>query len=251
MIVEYIRYRIAAGDSAEFQAAYRRAGPVLGAAPECLEYELTRCEEDPEYYVLRIRWTSTRDHLEGFRRGPAFADFFAEIKPYVGAIEEMRHYQSTDVAGRGGAVPTLYEWAGGAEAIGRLFDAFYAKVPGDELLAPLFRDMGAEHVRNVAAWLGEVLGGPKVYSERLGGHARMAGRHAGRAITQEQRRRWMGLLLETADEVGLPDDPEFRASLVGYLEWGTRMAVVLSQPGVEAYEEPVPVWDWVRPPWRG
>ncbi|WP_409463902.1 hypothetical protein [Amycolatopsis sp. GA6-003] len=32
------------------------------------------------------------------------------------------------------------------------------------------------------------------------------------------------LLLATADEVGLPADPEFRAALAGYLEWGGRRA---------------------------
>ena len=34
-----------------------------------------------------------------------------------------------------------------------------------------------------------------------------------------------------ADDAGLPDDPEFRAALVGYLEWGTRLAMHNSQPG--------------------
>ena len=33
-----------------------------------------------------------------------------------------------------------------------------------------------------------------------------------------------------ADDAGLPDDPEFRAALVGYLEWGTRLAMHNSQP---------------------
>ena len=36
-----------------------------------------------------------------------------------------------------------------------------------------------------------------------------------------------------ADDAGLPDDPEFRAALVGYLEWGTRLAMHNSQPGAE------------------
>jgi hemoglobin len=47
-------------------------------------------------------------------------------------------------------------------------------------------------------------------------------------------RRWVALLLEAADEVGLQDDAEFRASFVGYLEWGSRLAVINSQDGAEA-----------------
>jgi hemoglobin len=56
-------------------------------------------------------------------------------------------------------------------------------------------------------------------------------------------------MLETADELGLPDDPEFRAAFVGYLEWGTRLAVMNSQPGVEAPADnpPMPAWNWASP----
>ncbi len=105
MIVEYIRYRIPAGEGAEFEAAYARAAGPLAGAPQCIEYELTRCVDEPERYVLRILWTSARDHTEGFRSSPAFGAFFAEIKPYVSAIEEMRHYGLTAVVGTGGAGP--------------------------------------------------------------------------------------------------------------------------------------------------
>ncbi len=45
-----------------------------------------------------------------------------------------------------------------------------------------------------------------------------------------------GPLSEAADEAGLPADPEFRAALMGYAEWGTRLAVHNSQPGAEVVE---------------
>ena len=99
---------------------------------------------------------------------------------------------------------TLYEWAGGTPALEKLFDRFYAHVADDPLLAPVFAHMGPDHPKHVAAWVGEVLGGPKTYSTTRGGHAHMISRHAGRGITEEQRRRWVNLLLDTADEVGLP-----------------------------------------------
>jgi hypothetical protein len=36
-----------------------------------------------------------------------------------------------------------------------------------------------------------------------------------------------------ADDAELPGDPEFRAALIGYLEWGTRLAMHNSQPGAD------------------
>ncbi|HSA48899.1 MAG TPA: antibiotic biosynthesis monooxygenase [Yinghuangia sp.] len=253
MIVEYIRYTIAEPNTAEFEAAYARAAASLRASPQCVDYELTRCTEEAGAYILRIRWTSAADHLEGFRAGEHFPAFFAEIKPYVTAIQEMRHYEATEVVGTGGSNPTLYEWAGGAPALERLFTKFYARVADDELLAPVFADMDEHHARHVALWLGEVFGGPAAYSADHGGHRHMAAKHIGRGITEEQRRRWVALLCDTADEVGLPADPEFRAVFAYYLEWGTRMAILYSGPNPPPLTEaPMPRWNWaLTPPYRG
>jgi hemoglobin len=32
--------------------------------------------------------------------------------------------------------------------------------------------------------------------------------------------------MESADEIGLPDDPEYRSTFIAYIEWGTRVAVL-------------------------
>ncbi|MDR3528226.1 MAG: antibiotic biosynthesis monooxygenase, partial [Rhizomicrobium sp.] len=64
----------------------------LAAAPECLGYDLTQCEEDANSFILRIQWHSTKAHLEGFRKGSHFPPFFAAVKPFFDEITEMRHY---------------------------------------------------------------------------------------------------------------------------------------------------------------
>ena len=142
-------------------------------------------------------------------------------------------------------VPTLHTWLGGTLALERLFTRFYEHVREDELLAPVFRGMSPDHATHVAAFVAEVFGGPAAYSERYGGHAAMIRKHLGKHLADAQRKRWVALLLDTADEVGVPTDPEFRSALVGYLEWGSRLAVINSQPGAEAVENaPMPVWGW-------
>lgn len=141
--------------------------------------------------------------------------------------------------------PTLYDWLGGIDALERLTTRFYERVHEDPLLQPVFAHMGADHPSHVAAFLGEVLGGPPAYSAQHGGHPHMIRQHLNRHLTQDKRRRWVELLLSTADELGLPDDPEFRSALVGYLEWGSRLAVINSQPGATVEENaPMPRWGW-------
>jgi quinol monooxygenase YgiN len=98
MIVEHIRYELKQHQPDALIAAYRQAGAQLQAAPQCLGYELSHCVEEPLSLTLRIRWTSTEDHLQGFRKGPHFPPFLAAIRPFIGEIAEMRHYQPTDVA---------------------------------------------------------------------------------------------------------------------------------------------------------
>ena len=143
------------------------------------------------------------------------------------------------------SAPTLFEWMGGAEALERLFRVFYDRVPEEPLLAPVFASMSAEHARHVAAFVGEVLGGPRAYSDHHGGHPNMIRHHIGRALEEAQRRRWVSLLLECADEIGAPDDPEFRSAFVAYLEWGSRLAVMNSRPGAEVTQDaPMPRWGW-------
>jgi hemoglobin len=150
--------------------------------------------------------------------------------------------------------PTLYAWLGGIDALNRLTTRFYERVREDALLAPVFAHMDADHPAHVAAFLAEVLGGPADYSASHGGHPHMIRQHLNRHLTQPLRRRWVELLLETADALAMPDDPEFRSALVGYLEWGSRLAVINSQDGASVDEHaPMPRWGWgeVKGPYQG
>jgi hemoglobin len=151
--------------------------------------------------------------------------------------------------------PTLYQWAGGIDRLEALFATFYDRVPADAVLAPVFAQMSKDHFRVVAHFVAEVLGGPKLYTnDGLHSHSSMVAKHIGRHLSNEQRKRWIALLLDTADDLGLPGDPEFRSALVSYLEWGSRLAVInsatVNNPIGPA--EPMPSWGWgeVKGPYR-
>lgn len=53
----------------------------------------------------------------------------------------------------------------------------------------------------------------------------------------------------------LEDDPEFRSAIAGYLEWGSRLAVIDSASDENAVEPgaPMPKWGWgeVKGPYLG
>lgn len=143
-------------------------------------------------------------------------------------------------------IPTLYEWAGGFPVFERMMATFYDKVLRDDVLEPVFRHMSMEHRLHVAHFIAEVFGGPTQYSNGEGSHFEMIRHHLGKHLTEKHRQRWVALLTETADEIGLPGDPEFRSAFVSYIEWGTRIAVLNSNAESVPVkpDEPMPKWGW-------
>jgi hemoglobin len=164
----------------------------------------------------------------------------------------MRHiHERQDLVGTKPAVPTVYEWAGGAEAIERLVKTFYGLTLQDDLLRPFFEHMPPTHIHNVALWMGEVFGGPKAYSAIRGeetAHPYMIKQHTDLHITEEQRARWIQLMESAADIEKLPDDPEFRSAFIAYIEWGTRMAKMFSNGAPGPEKKPMPQWGWGEAP---
>ena len=80
----------------------------------------------------------------------------------------------------------------------------------------------------------------------------MLAHHRDLGITPEQRFRFASLMSLAADDADLPADPEFRAAFVGYLEWGTPLAMHNCEAGADVVQQaPVPRWGWgVAPPYQ-
>ena len=94
----------------------------------------------------------------------------------------------------------------GEDGFARLVRAFYAQVPGDDVLGPMYpaHDLvGAEE--RLRDFLIGRFGGPPRYSERRG-HPRLRMRHAPFAIDEAARNRWVELMDRALDETRLPDD---------------------------------------------
>jgi hemoglobin len=158
------------------------------------------------------------------------------------------------MAGLPDAVPTVLEWGGGREAFERWLNLFYDLIESEapDIAALFGGKVSEEHRVRVTDWWCEVMGGPAAYTERRGGYEHMLTQHKGLAITPEQRLVFVTLLSRAADGADMPADPEFRAAIMSYAEWGSRLAVHNSHPDAEVVEKaPVPRWGWgVAPPYQ-
>ena len=148
--------------------------------------------------------------------------------------------------------PTIYDWAGGREALAGWLDAFYDLVEDDDVLAPVFGGLVTREHRDHVTDL--VVGGhgrAGGLHGGLGGYEHMLAKHRGLAITPEQRLRFV-TLLSAPRTSRAPADPEFRAAIMGYAEWGSRLAIENSPGDASPAEHaPVPRWGWgVAPPYQ-
>jgi len=110
MITEVIRYKVPAGQAAAFEGAYQQAEAILQGSKHCLGYELLKGIEEPENWILLLRWDSVEGHEQGFRKEPSFRQFFSLVKPYLNQTQEMKHYGGRDMRwdrNSHGAAPSL------------------------------------------------------------------------------------------------------------------------------------------------
>jgi len=143
-------------------------------------------------------------------------------------------------------MPTLYEHAGGEEALHRLEQLFYDSVLQDPLLQPLFGDGQPQHVEHLTMFTAESFGGPDRFSRELG-FQHLIDVHRGLAITEEQRRRFVELYTAALDAAGLPADAPFREAVLEHIEFGTQVAKQNSNARTDEELHPlreVPRWNW-------
>ncbi len=96
----------------------------------------------------------------------------------------------------------------GEDGFARLVRAFYAQVPGDDILGPMYPadDMEGAEVRLRDFLVGR-FGGPTRYIEQRG-HPRLRMRHAPFAIDHQARDRWVQLMTRALDETQLPAESD-------------------------------------------
>lgn len=144
---------------------------------------------------------------------------------------------------------TLYEHAGGWEALYRLSDIFYHLCLKDPILQPLFGHEQPGHVEKFTAFTAETFGGPDKFSKEMGGFKHLIDVHRGFKITEEQRQRFVELFLLAADMAKLPNDKPFREALKSHVDFGSHVATQNSNAKTDDELHPlreVPKWDWSK-----
>jgi heme-degrading monooxygenase HmoA len=93
MILEIADFRILPGQQAVFEAALLHGlRTVVEQAEGFEDWQVVKCIEEPERYVLQIFWATLEAHTVGFRQGPLFAQWRAIIGPYFAQPPAVAHF---------------------------------------------------------------------------------------------------------------------------------------------------------------
>ena len=94
MVLELALLDIRDGLSAEFEAAFREASPLIAASPGYLGHELQRRLEQPARYALLVRWETLEAHTVGFRQSPAYERWRALLHDFYRPFPTVEHFVS-------------------------------------------------------------------------------------------------------------------------------------------------------------
>jgi hemoglobin len=140
----------------------------------------------------------------------------------------------------------MYEFAGGWPAFLALATAHHQRCLDDPVLNHPFSHPGHPlHVERLAGYWAEVFGGPPRYSALAAGHSAMLVIHAGMGAEPGLGQRFVECFVRAADDVPLPDDPEFRQGLRAYMEWAVKDVDLYNLSGsIVPTGLAMPRWSW-------
>lgn len=96
---------------------------------------------------------------------------------------------------------SLYEAIGGEETMRRIVRGFYAQVPEDDILGPMYPEDDMEGAEDRLFWfLSQFWGGPRIYSEQRG-HPMLRRRHFPFDLDQDAADRWVEMMSNSLEDI--------------------------------------------------
>lgn len=144
-------------------------------------------------------------------------------------------------------VTTVYEAAGGYDAMVRLAAAWHERVMADEVVAHAFsHGFHPEHTERLAAYWAEALGGPAAYSGVYGDETDVVRLHAGHGPHEEMDQRAIACFDEALVDAGLAQDERLRTALHDYFAWATTTTMARYERSADDVPTGmrIPHWSW-------
>jgi heme-degrading monooxygenase HmoA len=95
MILEVALLNIRQGQVAEFEEAFALAKNIISVMPGYISYELHRCIDAENKYLLLVRWQRLEDHTEGFRKSAEYQEWKRLLHHFYEPFPIVEHFSGT------------------------------------------------------------------------------------------------------------------------------------------------------------
>lgn len=92
MILEVAVLDVKPGMTAEFETAFLKASQIIAGSPGYISHELQRCLENPNRYILLVRWQTVEDHMIGFRQSAEYQQWRSLLHHFYDPFPMVEHY---------------------------------------------------------------------------------------------------------------------------------------------------------------
>lgn len=93
MILEVAILDIRTGKTAEFEAAFQQASPLIASMPGYIAHELQKCVETSHRYILLAYWQTLEAHTIGFRQSPEYQEWKGLLHHFYDPFPAVEHFQ--------------------------------------------------------------------------------------------------------------------------------------------------------------
>ena len=94
MILEAAMLYIKPNLETEFDAAFRVASKIISSMNGYLGHELQKCLEQPNKYLLLVKWQTLEDHTVGFRGSLEYQEWRALLHHFYDPFPTVEHFEN-------------------------------------------------------------------------------------------------------------------------------------------------------------
>lgn len=97
MILESAILDVRPGEAEAFEAAMRKARPLIAATPGFVSIAVRRCIETSSRYLLLVEWETLEAHTIGFRQSERYEQWRALLHRFYAPFPAVEHFEA-DIA---------------------------------------------------------------------------------------------------------------------------------------------------------
>ena len=94
MILEVAMLHIKPNYDTEFETAFRQASKIIASMNGFIEIELQKCLEQPDKYLLLVKWETLEDHTVGFRGSSQYQEWRALLHHFYDPFPIVEHFEN-------------------------------------------------------------------------------------------------------------------------------------------------------------